>query len=79
MKLIKSTQHNICHSERNLTVSGSMKSISTLRLLRKSNGFDGVNDKYSVLFKVFLSFFVFLGELQLICDCTRFLSIGFLA
>ena len=62
MKLIKSTQHNICHSERNLTVSGSTKSISTLRLLRKSKGFDGVNDKYSVLFKVFLSFFVFISS-----------------
>ncbi len=41
-------QRNICHSER----------ISTLRFLRKSNGFDGVNDKYSVLLKVCLSFFI---------------------
>lgn len=46
---------NICHSERNLMVSGSTKSISTLRFL--------LNDKYSVLFKIFFSFFIFFFSL----------------
>ncbi len=55
-------QRNICHSERNLTVRGSTKSISALSFLRKSNGYNGVNDKYSVLFKVFLCFFIIISS-----------------